>query len=298
MPEFKSRYLEPKALRRIGGLNLLARSVVEGFISGLHKSPFKGFSVEFAEYRQYVPGDDLKHFDWKVFGRNDRKYIRQYQEETNLKAYIAVDSSGSMGFGSAGTTKFEYACYLAASLCYLLVRQKDSTGLAVFDERITRLVQPGSTRAALLNMLSALDSVRTGRPTSAASALHEIADRVRRRALIIVLSDLLEDQAGVLKAIRHLRHNRHEVIVFQVLDPAEIEFPFRSLADFRDLETGEKIQVHPAAFRQAYLAEVGKMIETYRKACSESRVDYQIARTDAPFDAFLAKYLSKRARLG
>ncbi len=297
MPEPKSRHLDPKALKRLGNLNLLARTVVEGFISGLHKSPFKGFSVEFAEYRQYVPGDDLKHFDWKVYARNDRRYIKQYQEETNLKAFIAVDASGSMGYGSQGVTKFEYACFLAASLCHLLVRQKDATGLVVFSDRITHFLPPRSTHAALLNMLSVLDSVKTGRPTSAAGALHEIAERLKRRALVVVLSDLLEDRQGVLKALRHLRHNRHEAIVFQVLDPAETDFPFKSLADFRDMETGEKVQVHPMMFRETYTAEMRKLVDAYRKACAENRMDFQVARTDTPFDTFLAKYLTKRARL-
>jgi uncharacterized protein (DUF58 family) len=298
MVSIQSRFLDPKALKRLNNLNLLARTVVEGFISGLHRSPFKGFSVEFAEYRQYVPGDDLKHFDWKVYARNDRRYIRQYQEETNLKAYIAIDASGSMDYGSDGMTKFDYACSLAACLCHLLVRQKDAAGLVAFSDEVTHFLPPRATRGALLNMVGVLDRLKPGRPTRVGKALHEIAERIKRRALVVVLSDLLEDPAEILNALKHLRHQRHEVLLFQILDPVELDFPFRQLADFRDLETGEKIQVHPGMFREAYLKEVEAMQETFRRACSESRIDYQVARTDVPFDVFLARYLSKRARLG
>jgi uncharacterized protein (DUF58 family) len=295
----KSRFLDPKALARISNLPLMARGVVEGFISGLHRSPFRGFSVEFAEYREYCPGDDLRHFDWRVFARNDRRVIKQYQEETNLKAYLLVDASKSMAYGSPGMpTKFEYAGRLAACLAHLLVRQKDAVGLGVFDQTLRRFLPPRATRVGMLNLLEALEGVEPSGPTRAGEALHRIAERIRRKSLLVVLSDLLDDPVSVRKGLRHLRHDKHEVLVFHILDPAEVDFPFQRHSGFRDMETGEEVEVHPAFTREEYRRSFKAFLDGHRKACSESRIDYQLARTDVPFDLFLARYLSKRARLG
>ena len=295
----KSRFLDPKALARISNLPLMARGVVEGFISGLHRSPFRGFSVEFAEYREYCPGDDLRHFDWRVFARNDRRVIKQYQEETNLKAYLLVDASRSMAYGSPGVLpKYEYAGRLAACLAHLLVRQKDAVGLAVFDEEIRAFLPPRSTRVGMMNLLEALERTEPSGPTRAGAALHRVAERIKRKSLLVLLSDLFDDPAEVRKGLQHLRHERHEVLVLHLLDPAELDFPFQRHAGFRDMETGEEVEVHPALYRDEYRRSLKDFVAGHRKACSESRIDYQLVRTDTPFDVFLARYLSKRARLG
>ncbi|MFH1422907.1 MAG: DUF58 domain-containing protein [Planctomycetota bacterium] len=301
------RYLDPQVLARLSNIKLIARSVVEGFISGLHQSPYKGFSVEFAEYREYVPGDDLKHFDWKALARTDRRYIKQYQEETNLKAYILIDASASMAYSSTNLTKFEYSCYLAASLSYLMTRQQDSVGLVLFDKEIRHHVPAKSSAQHLRDMLVLLEKAEPGKETGLhfppdkctgiADTLHKIAEGIKKRGLIILISDLFEKQAEVLRGLQHFRHFKHEVIVFHILDHSELTFPFTGLTTFRNMESDEKMMIEPQFFREEYIKAVTDFVSKYKKECSEQLIDYIVADTSRPFDMLLASYLSKRVKL-
>jgi uncharacterized protein (DUF58 family) len=292
------RYLDPKALARLANIKLIARTVVEGFISGLHQSPYHGFSVEFSEYREYVPGDDLKHFDWRVLARADKHYIKQYQEETNLRATILMDCSRSMAYSSNGISKFTYGCYLAASLAYLMVRQQDSVGMVIFDDRIRHRIPSKCSPSHLRDMLVVLEKTEPSSRTGIAGTLHAMAEALKKRGLVIIISDLLENQAEVLRGIKHFRHNRHEVIIFHVLDQAELSFPFSGLTTFRDMETGEKLMMEPQFFREEYSQQLEAFIRQYRRECAEGFVDYVLADTSRPFDMLLARYLAKRTKLG
>jgi len=292
------RYLDPNALSRLANMKLIARTVVEGFVSGLHQSPYHGFSVEFSEYREYTPGDDLKHFDWRAFARCDKQYIKQYQEETNLRATILLDCSRSMAYSSNGISKFTYACYLAASLAYLMIRQQDSVGMVIFDDKIRHRIPAKSTAAHLRDMLVVLENTETSSRTGIAPTLHAMAEGIKKRGLVIIVSDLLEEQSEVLRGIKHFRHNRHEVLIFHVVDNAELRFPFGGLTTFRDMETGEKLMIEPQFFREEYIRQVEGFIKQYKRECAEGFVDYVLADTSKPFDLLLANYLAKRARLG
>jgi len=291
-----SKYYRPDRLAKIGDLRLLARTVVEGYISGLHKSPFKGFSVEFAEYRQYVQGDDLKHFDWKVYARTDKKYIKEYEEETNMTCTLLLDTSGSMAYGSNGLTKFEYGCYLSAALTYLMLQQKDKVGLVLFDTEVRERIPPRSSPAHMKYVFDRLEAAEPGGPTGVAASLHAIAETTKRRGLIIIISDLVDRQETVLNALQHFRHDRHEVIVFNVFDPAEIEFPFEDLTEFRDMETDARMVVQPKVIREQYLDNFNRFVERYRRGCAASRIDYELLQTDQPFELMLAAYLARRQR--
>jgi len=293
-----SRYFDPELAARMGNLNLVARSVVEGFVAGLHRSPYKGFSLEFSEHREYVRGDDPRHIDWRAFCRSDRLYIKQYEEETSMRVHILLDASASMGYGSGNLTKLQYACYLAASLAYLMVRQQDSVGLVVFDNRIRSFLPPHATPAHFKRMLGRLDSLKASATTGISKAFHDLANHLRRRGLIIVLSDLFDGQDAVKRAIRHFRHRRQEVLVFHLLDHAELTFPFDVLSDFRDLETGARLQVDPRAIRSEYLEQMQAFVDTYRRDCAEAKIDYLAVDTSTPYDRLLLEYLSKRTRLG
>jgi len=279
-------------------MELRARLVVEGFITGLHKSPYHGFSVEFAEHRQYMPGDDVKHLDWKIYGRTGRYYIKQYEEETNLKAYILVDTSCSMEYSSgAGIPKRDFACYLAASLAYMMIKQQDAVGLALFDEQLRTYLPPHSTRGYLREILAMLDSPKVGSGTGVGKSLHQVADRIKRRGLVIVISDLLDDATEVMTALKHFRHKKNEVIVMQVLDPKERTFAFGEPALFEDLETGERMTTQPWLIGEAYRSAMKGFLERYRKECLENHIDYVLLDTLTPFDVALTQYLSKRERM-
>jgi len=296
-PQTGYRFLEPSALARVKNLALVARGVVEGFISGLHASPYKGFSVEFAEHREYAAGDDPRHLDYKMLARTDRLYVKQYEEETNMRVQILLDTSGSMGYRhDAGITKLEYASYLTAILAYLMTRQQDSVALTSFDTEV-RLDMPARSSPRHFNeMMRQLEAVKPGRETDVAETLHRLANRFKRRCLIVLVSDLYDEPEAVLRALCHFRHRRHEVIVFHVLDKAEIEFPFRDTVAFHDLETDERIQVEPAYIRDVYLAEVEGFIETYRRGCAEATIDYVMTDTATPYDFMLSRYIAKRAQ--
>ena len=292
----EQRFLDPAVLARIGSLELRARTVVEGFLTGLHRSPLKGFSVEFAEYRPYLPGDDLSTIDWKVFARTDRHYVKRYEEETNLRAYLILDVSASMRYGTGALTKLEYGSCLAASLAYLLRRQRDSAGLTTFDDRIRTLLPPSSRPGQLRAMLHALDTQAPGAATDAGRLLHQLADVVARRGLVVLISDLLDDPARVIDGLRHLRFRGGDVLVFQVLDPAELTFPFEGAATFRDLESDERVVTDPAAVRAGYLAALESHIDEYRRELRSSGIDYRLLDTSAPLDVALHSFLSVRSR--
>jgi uncharacterized protein (DUF58 family) len=280
-------------------MELRARLVVEGFITGLHRSPYHGFSVEFAEHRQYMPGDEIKRIDWKILGRTDRYYIKQYEEETNLKAYIILDSSRSMDFASGGNIKkLEYSAYLVAALSYMMIKQQDAVGLAVFDERITSYLPPHATRGYLRQILTELEKLKAGNKTGTGKSLHRVADRIKRRGLVIVVSDLLDNPAEVLAALKHFRHKKNEVIVMQVLDPIERSFAFHDDAMFKDLETSEQMMTQPWHIQKAYQREMTAFLERYKKECRENYIDYVLLDTSVPFDVALTAYLNKRERLG
>ncbi len=291
------QYLDPSALARVKNLSLVARSVVEGFIKGLHSSPYKGFSVEFAEHRKYTPGDNPRHLDWRVLGRTDRLYIKQYEEETNLRAQILLDSSGSMAYGEPPSiTKLQYASYLTAVLAYLMMRQQDAVGMTTFDTQVRLDLPARSSPRHFDEMMSHLEAVKPGRPTSLGATLHRLADRFKRRCLIILISDLYDNPEAVEPALHHFHYKRHEVIVFHVLDHAEITFPFRDTASFVDMETGERLQVDPAYVREEYRRQLDAFIDRCRKICADCQFDYVLTDTSVPFDYMLSRYLEKRTR--
>lgn len=292
------RFLKPDVVSKLSGMEIKARLVVEGFIAGLHKSPYHGFSVEFAEHRQYMPGDPLRNVDWKVYAKTDRFFIKEFEEETNLKAYILLDTSGSMGYSSNGVNKLEYSCYLSAALSYLMLKQRDSVGLVLFDQNIKKYIPPKSAlRSHLHVILQELDKLKPSQTTNISSALHEMAERIKRRGLIILISDLFDDPDKVINGLKHFRHKKHEVIVFHVLDPKERSFAFPELAIFKDMETDEELMTSPWQIRKEYTERFKALVNKYTLQCRESLIDYVLLDTSIPFDYALFSYLSKRQRL-
>jgi uncharacterized protein (DUF58 family) len=292
------QFLHPEAVSRLANMNLIARLVVEGFITGLHRSPYHGFSVEFAEHRQYMPGDDIRHVDWKVYAKTDRFYLKEYEEETNLKSYLLLDASASMAFSSHSVTKLQYATYLAAALAYLMLKQRDAVGLVVFDQKIRRYLPPRSVNSYLSLLLQELTRVKSMSKTDVSSTFHQLAERIKRRGLIIIFSDLLDDPHRVISGLKHFRHKKHEVVVFHILDPYERSFDFKQDAQFQDLETGDKIPTQPWFIRAAYRELVADFVQTYKKQCLENNIDYVLLDTVQDFDRALLEYLLKRKRIG
>ncbi len=292
-------WLDPAVVARLAHLDVRARLVVEGFIAGMHRSPFHGFSVEFAEHRPYMPGDPLKNLDWKVLAKSDRYLVKQYTEETNLRAHLLVDLSGSMGFRSerASLSKLEYARSLAAALAYLMIGQQDAVGALLFAEQPLQYVPPRSVRSHLDVVLKCLSAGEPAGRTRLAPVLHELAERIKRRGLVVLLSDLLDKPADVLSGLQHFRHRRHEVIVFHILDPDEIEFPYTDASTFVDLETGAQLTTEPWEIAARYRQQLEAWRNQYARACREQRVDYVPLDTRTPFDRALLAYLEKRATL-
>jgi uncharacterized protein (DUF58 family) len=282
----------------VANLPLLARGVVEGFISGLHRSPFHGSSVEFSEYRKYVAGDDLKHVDWKAYGKTEKLYVKLYEEETNLRGTILLDTSASMDYGSSGQRKADYGAFLAAALGYLMVRQQDTVGLATFDHRVRTVLPPGSGARHLRDLLTILEQAKIGETTGISKPLHDLAEMVKRRGLVILISDLFDDPGEIMRGLLHFRHKKHEVIVFHLVDPDERDFPFRGLTTFRDLETGQRMEVLPEAIRDEVRKVFGEFVDTFRRGCAEARIDYVLADTSVAYEELLAAFLSKRSRMG
>jgi uncharacterized protein (DUF58 family) len=288
--------LDPTALARFGRLELLARLVVEGVMTGLHKSPFKGFSVEFAEHRQYGPGDEIRHIDWRAFGKSDRYYVKEYEEETNLKAYLVVDSSGSMAYAGKTVSKFEHARRMAASLAYLMISQRDAVGLVTFDDALRALIPARSAPSHFSVLCKALEDTRPGGETPLSGILHALAERVRRRGLVVILSDGFDALDPLAEALRHLRHRRHEVLFFHTLAPEEQEFPFRRPSRFRNLErAGHDVRVDPAALRAAYLERFNAFRDGLKERVGAMGADYHHASTAEPVEKTLLDYLAARA---
>ena len=296
--EYK-KYLQPDVVARLANMELVARLVVEGFITGLHKSPYHGFSVEFAEHRQYMPGDEIKHLDWKIYGKTDRYYIKQFEEETNLKSYIILDASRSMSYSSEGRmSKLEYASYITAALAQLMVQQRDAVGFTIYDEKVRTYMPPHATKSYLKEILRHLENLEASNRTGTAESLHVIAERIKRRGLVIILSDLFDRPAEVMSALRHFRHKKNEVIVMQVLDPMERSFAFGRDAVFKDLETSEELTTQPFHIQKAYQEEMRRFLDAYKKDCRENNIDYILLDTSTPFDVALFEYLHKRQRIG
>lgn len=297
-----TRFLDPAVVSKLAGMELKARLIVEGFIAGLHRSPYHGFSVEFAEYRQYMQGDNIKNLDWKVFGKTDRYYVKLYEEETNLKSTILLDKSGSMAFSSAAGSdridKLTYASLLAASLAYLMIHQQDAVSLCAFDDEIRTLLPHRSVRRHLFFLLGTLDQLSPGSRTKISGALHHVAERLRRRGLIILISDLMDDPDKILMGLKHFRHRKHEVIVFHVLDPGEIDLAYRDEIEFRDLENDRRIRVEPAFIKKQYSEHVQQWIRRLDRGCKGHQIDYNLLTTQTSFDHALTAYLNKRARMG
>jgi uncharacterized protein (DUF58 family) len=291
------RFLDPAVIARLGSMELKARTVVEGFLSGLHRSPYKGFSVEFAEYRQYLPGDDLSTLDWKVYARSDRHYVKKFEEETNLECHLLLDVSASMGYrGGAAMSKVEYGSVLAASLAYLMHRQRDATGLIEFDDRIRGRL-PASARPGHLHaILLALDKVAPGAKSDVGRPLHQLADALGKRSLVVLISDLLDDPDNIVRGLKHLRFRGTDVIVFQVLDPHEIQFPFRGAARFTDVESDDVVTADPDRVRESYLEAMASLRARYEKELRGAGIDFLSLDTSKPLDFALLAYLDTRAK--
>jgi uncharacterized protein (DUF58 family) len=295
--EKSPKYFDPPTLAKLAGLSLRARHIVEGFVSGLHRSPYHGFSIEFAEHREYAPGDDLRYLDWKVFGRTDKFYLKQYEDETNLLCYLVVDTSESMLYRGPDSplSKLEYAQCIAASLAWLVLEQQDAVGVATFDRELRANVRPASGASQFKQILHVLESASAaGRKTATGPIFHDLAERFHKRGVVIILSDLFDDLEGMLSGLKHFRHRRHDLIVMQVLDPAEIEFPFRNLTLFKGLEELPDVLADPRSLRQAYLAEFARFLGRVERGCRHHQIDYRRMRTDQPLDVALSSYLASR----
>lgn len=292
----QSRYLEPRLLEKLGNLELAARQVVEGSRVGVHKSPLRGFSTEFAQHRGYVPGDSLRHIDWRVYGRSERYYVKLYEAETNFDANLLVDASASMRYGSTGSTKLEYVKYLAASLAYLIVGQRDSVGLGVFDAALRSYIPPKGSMSVIHQITGLLEQAEPLQRTNVAATLHEMAERLPRRGFVMLFSDLLDNTEDFIKGLDHLRFRGHNVTVFQVLDPDELTFPFRGTCRFRGLEDAAELVTQPSRIREAYLQELHKLMAAVRRGCERRQADYVLVDTSRPLDEVLAAHLLERMR--
>ncbi len=291
-------YLDPMFLSKLGNMSLVARCAVEGFFAGLHPSPFHGFSVEYSDHRQYHAGDELKFVDWKVFGRSDKLYIKQFQQETNTTAYILLDSSKSMSFsGNGGVSKLQYGSFLAAALSYLMLSQSDSTSLVLFSERISKRIPPLSKRTHLNKILAALQNNKPAGRTNLADVLRTIAETTKRRGIIILISDLLDDEADIYKGLAHLKFLKHDVIVFQTLDHQELNLDYEGLIQFEDLETKDKVRTFPQSLRDGYQQRVSEFLDDIEKTTGNSGIDYCLLDTSKTLDRALVAYLAKRKRL-
>lgn len=291
------KYLRPEVIRTVGRLDLRARFIVEGFLSGLHASPFQGFSVEFSEHRKYVPGEDIKDLDWNVYAKTERYYVKKFQAETNVTGYLVMDLSASMAYTHRQElTKFDYAICLAAALGYLMIHQQDPVGLLSFDTQIRTFLPPKSKRTQLGTMLSVLAGLKPAGATDVAGCLHRIAAMIKSKSLVIVFSDLLADPEPVLKALHHHRHRGNEVILFHILDEAEVHFPFEGLIEFEDVEGPERLTLDARGMRDDYLAALREFQEFYRVECSKVGVDYVPIDTSVNFDKALLEYLIQRQR--
>lgn len=292
------KYLDPVVVSKLASLELKARTVVEGFLVGLHKSPYHGFSVEFSEHRPYMQGDQLKDIDWKIYGKSDRFYIKQYEEETNLISHIFLDVSKSMNFKNKGEiTKLEYGKILAASLSYLLINQQDAVGLGLYSEKIESFLPPKSSRIYLQNILKEIHNIQSSSKTNTAECLNSISEKIKRRGLVILISDFFDDIDSVLNVLKRFHYKKNDVIVFQILDPIEESFAFDKNAVFIDMETDEELTTQPHQIQKAYADSFAEYLERIKKECLSFGIEYNLINTTQPFDTALLSFIKKRSRL-
>ncbi len=289
-------FLDPAVLAGLSNLEMRARVAVEGFLSGLHKSPNRGFSVEFNDYRHYHPGDDMRHIDWRLYARSEKFYLRQYEDETNVRCVILLDSSASMAYGSGALTKLQYGVTLASALAYFIMRQRDAVGLIVFDEAIRDHISPKCRQTHLLRILRALAKTENGAGTDLVKPLTELALSLNRKSFVVLITDLLDDEERVIRTLTNLRAMGHDVIVFQLMDHAELAFPFTEATEFVDMESSERFTTSPAAVRKSYLEHVNTFLDFCRRECRGSGVDYCLMDTAQPLDQALSAYMLRRAR--
>lgn len=294
MAEDLKKFIDAKTLNKITRLELKARHIVEGFVAGMHRSPYMGFSVEFAEHREYAPGDDLRHLDWKVFGRSDRLYLKQYELETNLRTHILLDTSESMDYKSGDTSKLELACFIAASMAYLILKQQDSVSLVTFDKDVRTFIPSSNAMGHIRPVLTTLGLAKAEQKSDIGTVLNSVAERIHRKSLIIIISDFFDKPENTLRGLQHLAHKRHDVILFHVLDEFELTFPFRRLTQFDGLEEYPKILADPEALKKAYLEEVDTFLKILERDALSLMLDYHRISTDQQLDTRLAEYLAKR----
>ncbi len=288
------RYLDPLTLAKVRGLELKARMIVEGYLSGMHKSPYHGFSVEFAQHREYVPGDDIKHIDWKVYGRTGRFFLKQYEQETNLICWILLDISESMKYGSTEVTKYDYACMAAAALAYLVLGQSDSVGFVTFDDEIRTFLKPSSQPSQLKEMIRMMNRGGGREKSHMGPLFHDLAERFSRRSVIVILSDMFDDVPELLAGFKHLRHKRHDVVLWHILDGAELTFPFQESTLFRGLEQYPELLTEPRSLRDSYLQQIETFVHDLKRGCRDQNIDYVQLRTDTPLNVALSSYLAHR----
>lgn len=295
--EYKS-YLDPNIISRINSLDLRARLVVEGFMVGLHKSPYHGFSVEFSQHRPYMQGDNLRSVDWRVFGKTEKYFIKQYEEETNLRSYIILDCSKSMGYASEKSiSKLDYASILVAALSYIMIKQQDAVSLTIYSDKINKHLPPKSSNTYLQQILKELSTLEATSKTNTANSLNNIAEKIKRRGLVIIISDFFDDVDQTLKAIKHFAHKKNEVIIFQILDPLERTFGFGKDAIIKDLETDEELTTQPFQIQKAYQEAMKEFTGKIKRECLNSNFDYNLLDTSTPFDKALFSYIQKRSKL-
>ena len=294
------RYLEPRTLARVSGLELRARLIVEGLMTGMHRSPYQGISVEFAQHRPYAFGDDIRHVDWKVFGKTDKIYLKQYLEETNLHLICIVDASESMGYGTiragdATWTKYDHATAIAATLSYMAIQQQDSVGLAIFDQVLSRYFKPSNSPAQWKLVVNELQQIPRWNKTNTGKILDQIAEKLNHRSLIVILSDFFDDLEGIKKGLRHLRYKKHEIMVFQLLDPTEVEFPFEDVTLFKGLEEMGELLTEPRALRDGYLEQLRMFTDDLKRMCRGMNIDFQRFSSGDSLDVALSQFLATRA---
>ena len=293
-----NRYLDPDGLARVGNMELVARQVVEGFLTGRHRSPYHGFSVEYLDHRAYSPGDEIRSLDWKILARTNKYFVKLFQDETNLRAYLLLDCSGSMTFKSGQLSKLDYGSFLAAALGYLMLHQNDAVGLVLFDRETRQYLAPRARPTQFRRILDLLDDPPVGGDTNVGGMLHQLAERIKRRGLVILISDLIDDIGQIASGLQHYRHNQHEVVVFHVMDDAELTLPYDRLTRFKDMEGTGRVVANPKSLRARYLARIKGFVDNLRAVCFERSISYNLVNTKEPYDLYLASYLEKRARLG
>lgn len=292
-----NKYLTHEFISKIEKFNLRARLIVEGFITGLHKSPYHGFSVEFSDHRQYIPGDPISNLDWKVYAKTNRYYIKRFEEETNLRCYIILDHSASMGYSSGDVSKLEYAKALASALSYLMISQQDAVGLLSYTNKITNYIPPRSMKSYLNEIYKHLFKLNSEDSTQTLQTLHTLADRIKKRSLIILISDMIDEPDNIVQGLQHFRHNKHEVIMFHIQDKQELAFDFKRETQFIDAETNEKVTVSPWQIKKDYFEQYEKSVNYLKTKCYESFIEYNPITTKTPFDENLLNYLIKRSKL-